>query len=154
VLGKVDSTGGPVGGDKKTFDVDTVCIGYGLIPTIWLTSMLGCTHTYNPLVGGWIPSYNENMQTDQPGVFVAGDGAGIAGVLVAKREGRIAGLYAAAYTGMISTGQAEQEARSERKQLDSLHSMTLKNVRVPVWGIARGQIVRPQLRPYLRASLA
>jgi NAD(P)H-nitrite reductase large subunit len=60
------------------------------------------------------------MQTDQPGVFVAGDGAGIAGVLVAKREGRIAGLYAAAYTGMISTGQAEQEARSERKQLASL----------------------------------
>ena len=120
VLGKVDSAGRPVGGDKKTFDVDTVCIGYGLIPSIWLTSMLGCTHAYNPLVGGWIPAYNENMQTDQPGVFVAGDGAGIAGVLVAKREGRIAGLYAASHTGMISAEQAKQKARSDRKPLVSL----------------------------------
>jgi NADPH-dependent 2,4-dienoyl-CoA reductase/sulfur reductase-like enzyme len=120
VLGKVDFAGRPVGADKITFNVDTVCIGYGLIPSIWLTFMLGCTHAYNPLVGGWIPAYNENMQTDQPGVFVAGDGAGIAGVLVAKREGRIAGLYAAAHTGMISIEQAEQAARSERKPLASL----------------------------------
>jgi NADPH-dependent 2,4-dienoyl-CoA reductase/sulfur reductase-like enzyme len=120
VLGKVDFAGRPVGADKITFNVDTVCIGYGLIPSIWLTFMLGCTHAYNPLVGGWIPAYNENMQTDQPGVFVAGDGAGIAGVLVAKREGRIACLYAAAHTGMISIEQAEQAARSERKPLASL----------------------------------
>jgi thioredoxin reductase/bacterioferritin-associated ferredoxin len=120
VLGKVDSTGRPVGSDKKTFDIDTVCIGYGLIPSVWLTSMLNCTHTYNPLVGGWIPAYNENMQTDQPGVFVAGDGAGIAGVLAARSEGKIAGLYAAAHNGNLPIAQVEQEARPERKNLATL----------------------------------
>jgi NADPH-dependent 2,4-dienoyl-CoA reductase/sulfur reductase-like enzyme len=120
VLGRVDSTGRSAGTDKKTFDVDTVCIGYGLIPTIWLTSMLGCTHSYNDLLGGWIPSYNPNMQTDIPGVFVAGDGAGIAGVIAAKMEGRIAGLFAAAHIGTISTSRAQQEARAVRKQLVSL----------------------------------
>ena len=119
-LGKVDSQCRPIPGNMKSFDVNTVCIGYGLIPSVWLTTMLDCTHIYNHLFGGWIPLYNENMQTDQPGVFVAGDGAGIAGVLVARREGTIAGLHAAAYAGIISTEQAEQAARIERRPLMSL----------------------------------
>jgi len=117
VLGKVDSRCDPLAGYDKTFDVDTVCIGYGLIPSTWLTSMLGCRHVYSPMVGGWVPDCDENMQTDQPGVFVAGDGAGIAGVLVAKMEGTIAGLYAAAHAGHMTEPQAEQSARPERKKL-------------------------------------
>ena len=104
-LGKVDSRCRPISGETKRFDVDTVCIGYGLIPTTWVTSMLGCTHFYDPMIGGWVPQFNENMQTDQPGVFVAGDGAGIAGVLVAKMEGTLAGLYAAVHAGSISDRQ-------------------------------------------------
>jgi thioredoxin reductase/bacterioferritin-associated ferredoxin len=116
-LGKVDSRCRPIAGETKRFDVDTVCIGYGLIPTTWVTSMLGCTHFYDPMIGGWVPQFNENMQTDQPGVFVAGDGAGIAGVLVAKMEGTLAGLYAAVHAGSISDDKALQAARAVRKKL-------------------------------------
>ena len=116
-LAKVDSRCRPISGEAKRFDVDTVCIGYGLIPTTWVTSMLGCTHYYDPIIGGWIPQFNQNMQTDQPGVFVAGDGAGIAGVLVAKMEGTLAGLYAAVHTGSISEDKALQAARPVRTKL-------------------------------------
>jgi len=116
-LGKVDSRCRPISGETKRFDVDTVCIGYGLLPTTWVTSMLGCTHFYDPVIGGWIPRFNQNMQTDQPGVFVAGDGAGIAGVLVAKMEGTLAGLYAAVHAGSISEDKAEQAARPVWKKL-------------------------------------
>jgi bacterioferritin-associated ferredoxin len=97
-----------------------VCIGYGLIPSIWLTSLLGCRHVYNPLVGGWAPYFDENMQTDQPGVFVAGDGAGIAGVLVAKMQGAIAGVFAAAHAGSITVDHAVQAALPEQKKLESM----------------------------------
>ncbi|UCF94695.1 MAG: FAD-dependent oxidoreductase [Desulfobacterales bacterium] len=117
---KVDSRGRPIAGDHKTFDVDTVCIGYGLIPSIWLTSLLGCRHVYSPLVGGWVPYFDQNMQTDQPGVFVAGDGAGIAGVLVAKMQGTIAGLQAAAQAGRISQNHAVQAALPQLRQLESM----------------------------------
>jgi len=120
VLGKVDAQSRSITGYAKTFEVDTVCVGYGLIPSVWLTSMLGCRHLYDPMVDAWTPYFDENMQTDQPGVFVAGDGAGIAGVLVAKREGTIAGLYAAVHAGIISAEQAQQAARIERGQLNSL----------------------------------
>jgi bacterioferritin-associated ferredoxin len=120
VLVKVDSGCRPVNGATKSFDVDTVCIGYGLIPSVWLTSMLGCRHHYDHLVGGWVPGFNADMQTDQDGVFVAGDGAGIAGVLVARKEGNIAGLYAAAHAGAIFQEQARQAVQGERKKLNSL----------------------------------
>jgi NADPH-dependent 2,4-dienoyl-CoA reductase/sulfur reductase-like enzyme len=120
VLGKVDAQCRSIPGYTQTFEVDTVCIGYGLIPTVWLTSMLGCRHLYDPMVGAWVPYFDVNMQTDQPGVFVAGDGAGIAGVLVAKREVTIAGLYAAKHAGIISVEQARQAAHAERRQLSSL----------------------------------
>ena len=120
VVGPVDSRGYPVPGNEKTYAVDTVCIGYGLIPTIWLTSLLGCRHDYHPLVGGWTPFYDKNMQTDQPGVFVAGDGAGIAGVLVARMQGAIAGLHAAAHAGKISVDQAVQTSLPQLKLLDSM----------------------------------
>ena len=119
-LGQVDSRCRPIAGEVKRFEVDTVCIGYGLIPTIWATSLLGCRHVYAPLVGGWVPQFDENMQTDQPGVFVAGDGAGIAGVLVAKMQGTIAGLYAAVHTGDISEDKAVQSARAVRKKLATM----------------------------------
>jgi NADPH-dependent 2,4-dienoyl-CoA reductase/sulfur reductase-like enzyme len=120
VVGPVDSRGYPLPGNEKTFEVDTVCIGYGLIPSVWLTSLLGCRHDYNPLVGGWVPFFDENMQTDQPGVFVAGDGAGIAGVLVAKMQGTIAGLYAAAHAGDISIDQAVQGSLPQLRLLDPM----------------------------------
>jgi NADPH-dependent 2,4-dienoyl-CoA reductase/sulfur reductase-like enzyme len=120
VVGPVDSRGYPLPGNEKNFEVDTVCIGYGLIPSVWLTSLLGCRHDYNPLVGGWVPFFDENMQTDQPGVFVAGDGAGIAGVLVAKMQGTIAGLYAAAHTGDISIDQAVQGSLPQLRLLESM----------------------------------
>ena len=120
VIGPVDSRGYPIPGNEKIFAVDTVCIGYGLIPSVWLTSLLGCRHDYNPLVGGWVPFFDENMQTDQPGVFVAGDGAGIAGVLVAKMQGTVAGLYAAAHIGDISVDRAVQNSLPQLRRLEPM----------------------------------
>jgi hydrogen cyanide synthase HcnB len=120
VVGAVESRCYPVPESEKTFEVDTVCIGYGLIPAVWLTSLLGCRHVYHPLVGGWVPYFDENMQTDQAGVFVAGDGAGIAGVLVAKMQGTIAGLNAAVHIGKISIDHAVQTGLPQLKQLESM----------------------------------
>ena len=121
VLQKVDSVCSPNSGETKSFDVDTVCIGYGLIPTVWLTNMLGCRHQYDPLVGGWVPIFDQDMQTDRPDVFVAGDGAGIAGALVAKREGTIAGLSAAKHVGIITSEQARRDIKVQRDKLIALH---------------------------------
>ena len=120
VVANVDARCRSISGNTKTFDVDSVCIGYGLIPTTWATGMLGCKHVYDPMIGGWVPQFDENMQTDQAGIFVAGDGAGIVGVLAAKMEGTLAGLYASVQAGAISEEKAEQEALPVQKQLAAM----------------------------------
>jgi NADPH-dependent 2,4-dienoyl-CoA reductase/sulfur reductase-like enzyme len=119
-LSKLDARLKPVPGRTRRFDVDTVCMGYGLIPHPWLTHMLGCRHTYDPLLGGWIPCFDDTMQTDQPGIFVAGDGAGVAGVMAARWEGALAGLYASAHAGIILKGHVDRAALPIRRRLSSL----------------------------------
>ena len=116
VLCKVDSRSRPIPGTEKRYDVDTVCIGYGLIPNAWSTQMLDCTHEYVEKTGAWIPLYDDTMETDRAGVFVAGDGAGVAGVLTARCQGAIAGLYAAAHCGVVSVQDAAHAAEPFRKK--------------------------------------
>jgi NADPH-dependent 2,4-dienoyl-CoA reductase/sulfur reductase-like enzyme len=120
VVEKVDSRGNTVPGQIKTFAADTVSMGYGLIPRIRISQMLGCKHIYNPLIGGWIPHFDENMQTSRPGIFVAGDGAGVAGAMTAKKQGALAGLFTAVGSGIVSNPQAEQSVASIRNQLTSI----------------------------------
>jgi D-hydroxyproline dehydrogenase subunit alpha len=121
VLCKIDSRLQPIEGTEKPYDVDTVCIGYGLISNTWATRMFGCAHKYVPRMGSWIPGFDENMQTDRDGVFVAGDGAGVAGVLTARCQGAMAGIYAAVHCGAVSTRDAERAAVPYRKKLVGLN---------------------------------
>jgi NAD(P)H-nitrite reductase large subunit len=46
---------------------------------------------YRDARGGWLPEHDENMQTSVPGVYVAGEIAGIGGGDVAMAEGALAG---------------------------------------------------------------
>lgn len=121
VLNKVDSRFRPIPGMMQSFEVDTVCIGYGLIPSVQLTSMIGCTHSYQALQNVWTPDYDKQMQTSKEGVFVAGDGAGVAGALVARYEGALAGMFAAAHVGATSFDKAKQTAQPVYEKLTSLY---------------------------------
>ena len=51
--------------------------------------------------GGWTPVRDANRATSVDGVYAAGDGAGVAGALVAESEGRLAGLAAAHRLGAL-----------------------------------------------------
>jgi bacterioferritin-associated ferredoxin len=55
------------------------------------------------------------MRTSVPGVFVAGDGAGLGGAIVAGHEGRIAGANAALELGYGSSGAVHPALSSYRK---------------------------------------
>lgn len=58
---------------------------FGFAPNTELTELAGYLHEYVHDVGGWVPR-TDRMETTVPGVFAAGDGAGVAGVLVAVEE--------------------------------------------------------------------
>jgi bacterioferritin-associated ferredoxin len=63
--------------------------------------MAGCRLEHRASVGGWVPVRDRNLATTVPGIFAAGDGAGVAGAFVAAAEGSLAGLAASAHLGAI-----------------------------------------------------
>lgn len=117
VIGRVDRDWRAIKGTEKTLEVDTICLGYGLVPSTELSRLIGCEHRYEPKLGGWIPAHDEYRETSIPSVFVAGDGAGVAGSLVAMEEGRIAGLRAAWRLRKIDDAGFSRKAAPALKRL-------------------------------------
>jgi NADPH-dependent 2,4-dienoyl-CoA reductase/sulfur reductase-like enzyme len=99
VVARLDDQWRPLPERRETVACDAVCFGFGLVCSSELARMAGVEHRYNVRLGGWVPTRVDNMSTNVPGVFVAGDCAGIAGAQVAETEGRLAGMSAAEYLG-------------------------------------------------------
>jgi thioredoxin reductase len=99
VIAPIDAAGGVDRTRARTIAVDTVVAGFGLTPSVELTRLLGCRHRWDASRGGFVPERSADLETTVPGVFAAGDGAGIGGAEVALAEGRLAGLLAAVRLG-------------------------------------------------------
>jgi NADPH-dependent 2,4-dienoyl-CoA reductase/sulfur reductase-like enzyme len=98
-IARLDPQWRHIRGSEETLHCDTLCLGYGFIPSSTLSRLLGPRHEWRPDLGGEIPQRDRHMQTSVPGIFAAGDGAGIGGGPLAMLEGRIAGTAAAAALG-------------------------------------------------------
>lgn len=106
VMARLDADWRPIPGSQSVVAVDTVLLGYGFTPATQLSRLLGCEHDFAPERGGLTPRRDEWLQTTCPGVFAAGDGAGIGGANLARLEGRVAGLAAARQVGRLSNAEA------------------------------------------------
>ena len=92
---EVDSSWNKVEGSRKHLDVDVICVAVGLNPMSQLLRMAGAEMKDS---GGLVPVCDGYGQTSLPGVFAAGDVAGIEEASSAMIGGHIAGA-AAAYRG-------------------------------------------------------
>lgn len=80
--------------------VGALCVGFGFQPVIDLTTALGAEHAYDARLGGWHCRADPvTCATSRPGLYVAGEGAGLGGALPARLSGQLAGLHAAAACG-------------------------------------------------------
>jgi thioredoxin reductase/bacterioferritin-associated ferredoxin len=112
ILARIDGTWRPIAGTERAVDVDTVVLGYGLVPSPELADLAGCALAHDVDRGGWVPVSDPErlMATSAPGIFVAGDGAGVGGADVAEEEGRLAGLGAALFVGKLAAAEAQARA--------------------------------------------
>lgn len=115
VLMECDGAGRPLPGTEQVERVDTLCVGYGFVPSVQLTRLLRCAHRYESRRGGWVPGHDGDMETTVPGVFVAGEVAGIGGAYAALAEGTLAGLNAARRLGYQVADADFFGARRERE---------------------------------------
>ncbi|MBI1777841.1 MAG: FAD-dependent oxidoreductase [Proteobacteria bacterium] len=95
----VDGDWRPRAAPAHAIEADSLAIGHGLVPATEVTRLLGAKHEFRAERGGWIPVVDDDLETTVPGLFVAGDGAGIAGAAAAELRGRLAGHAVALRAG-------------------------------------------------------
>jgi NAD(P)H-nitrite reductase large subunit len=117
VVAPVDATGRRRAGSERRFDVDTVCLGYGFVPSIELAAVRGCALEHAPARGGWIPRRSDALETTVRNVFAVGDCAGISGARVDLEEGRLAGLEVARRLGRLTPHEAARRIDAVRTGL-------------------------------------
>ena len=117
-IAQVDDKFQFIPGTEKTFDVDTVCVAVGLSPMSQLLKQAGCKMKDTP--GGYIPECDELGATSVPGVFAAGDVAGIEEASSAMIEGRIAGAVISNYLGYLEEDGLKSRVEELEKALNSL----------------------------------
>jgi NADPH-dependent 2,4-dienoyl-CoA reductase/sulfur reductase-like enzyme len=137
LVAEVDGDWRPKSDTYRTLKVDTLCVGYGFVPSVELTRLAECEHRYEPLLGGWIPVRNDYMETTVRDVYAVGDCTGIAGSLVAIEQGRIAGLAAAQRLGHLSAKEAGKRMAPSRERLAGIQCLrrVLDRISVPRPGL-------------------
>ena len=96
---------------------ETVLVHEGVVPNIHAALSLGCAMAWNDDQDCYVPVLDGWGETSQDGVFIAGDGAGIAGATAACLRGALAALGIATKLGMLAAADATSEARPLRRRL-------------------------------------
>ncbi|OCR22411.1 (2Fe-2S)-binding protein [Pseudomonas syringae] len=96
-----------------------VLLHQGVVPNIQFSQSLRARHEWDAAQLCFSPAVDAWGELDVPGVYVAGDGAGIGGAQAAAVQGQLAALGIAAQLATISTAQRDQQAEPLRAKLDS-----------------------------------
>jgi len=106
-----------VAGQTKRIETPLVLLHQGVVPNTQITRSIGCEHVWNDAQLCWLPRIDAWGETSVPGIFVAGDGGGIAGARAAEPSGRLAALQAAHALGRIDTSRRDSTALALRRDL-------------------------------------
>lgn len=109
-----------VAGTEEIIDVDAICVAVGLRPLTELAYMAGVYHEFIPELGGFMPLHDENMESSVPGIYIAGDTAGVEEANTAMDEGRLAGIAMAQSLGYLTKEEGEKAKETVRDRLTAL----------------------------------
>jgi thioredoxin reductase len=104
-------------GREDSVPAEVLLVHEGVVPSIHAPLALGCAVEWHAMQYCYVPKLDTWGETSQPGIFVAGDGAGIGGAKAAELRGQLAGLKAAVKVGGLGEATAEVEACPLRRRL-------------------------------------
>ncbi|MFD1929230.1 NAD(P)/FAD-dependent oxidoreductase [Sporosarcina siberiensis] len=117
-----------IDGKLKSLDVDLICVGVGISPILETIEVLSCQMAYKKELGGWVPNYDENLETSISSVYVAGNTAGITSLEAILLTGKIAGTSVLASLGKLTENDADKVKRQLWKKLYVTESTKSKGV--------------------------
>ena len=105
-------------GVTRTVQTQTLLVHEGVVPSLHAPLSLDCSVTWNGDQECFVPTVDRWGESSQLDVFIAGDGAGIAGARAAQVRGALAAHRVAVKLGRIGEEQAEAAARPLRRTLE------------------------------------
>jgi NADPH-dependent 2,4-dienoyl-CoA reductase/sulfur reductase-like enzyme len=82
------------GGNPRELACKTLLLHQGVVPNVQITRSLRLDHDWDAMQRAWRPCTDQWGETALDGIFVAGDGGGIAGAKASAIQGRLAALRA------------------------------------------------------------
>ncbi|MEW6308165.1 MAG: FAD-dependent oxidoreductase [Bacillota bacterium] len=95
VIARCGADGQPLAATERAFAVDFICLAAGLHPASELARMAGCD------CRGDTPIHSPELETTVPGLYVAGDAAGVEEASSAMEEGKLAATHALVSLGRL-----------------------------------------------------
>ena len=90
--GHVDGIRFRSAGRVREVECDALAYGFALRPETQLADLAGCDFRFEERDRAWLPASDRLGRTSRIGVYVAGDGAGIAGADAAEIRGQLAAI--------------------------------------------------------------
>ena len=118
-IAEIDMAGNPVAGTEKNFDVDTVCAGFGFLPSNEIARTIGCKHRFDEHRGHLVVERDDCGRSSMAEVWVVGDCGGLGGARTAQAMGIAAGADCARDLGKPArertTGEMARAARTLKR---------------------------------------
>jgi hydrogen cyanide synthase HcnB len=101
------------GGGERRIEADAVAFGFGLRSETQIADLAGCHFEFDPLNRQWLPATDEDGRARGAGnIYLAGDGARVAGAEAAELSGERAALALLADRGLeVSSARRKTIAR-------------------------------------------
>lgn len=105
-------------GRAHRIEANVILLHQGVVPNTQFTQALRAAHRWDNGQLCFRPQTDAWGELDVPGLFVAGDGAGIGGAQAAASQGTLAALAVATQLGAIDPAARDSEAASHRAELE------------------------------------
>lgn len=104
-------------GKEQTLNATSLLVHQGVVPNVQLSRAIGIDHQWDQQQLCWHPHTDSWGETDMPGIFIAGDGAGIGGAVAAEQAGRLAVWQISHQLGRQSPSERDRLATPVRRAL-------------------------------------
>jgi NADPH-dependent 2,4-dienoyl-CoA reductase/sulfur reductase-like enzyme len=99
--------------------IDWLLLHQGVAPNVNFARAIGCALDWDATQLSFRPRVDPWQESSVPGVFLAGDGAGIVGAVASAEQGRLAALQVAQQLGAIRDSVRDLAAVPSRRRLRS-----------------------------------
>ena len=139
-VARIDACGRPIPQTAVQYPVDTVCAGYGFLPSNEIARALGCRHRRDPHDAHLATTVDVEGLTSIPGVYAIGDAVAFRGAHAGQCQGFVTGCAVAQSLGLKLPPGILRELDAIRRRLTRHWSFQRA-----LWQLFAAPLVRDQL---------